>query len=93
MSATLFFDRLLCAIGLRTLNQQFLFSYALMFLLALVASRHLTLLARAGVLEARKEGRTMSYQVRFERLCDSLRALADAIEDCCPDGSCCEAEC
>ncbi|MVW74442.1 HAMP domain-containing protein [Pseudomonas sp. R-22-3w-18] len=38
MSATLFFDRLLCAIGLRTLNQQFLFSYALMFLLALVAS-------------------------------------------------------
>ncbi|VXA92785.1 HAMP domain-containing protein [Pseudomonas sp. 8BK] len=38
MSATLFFDRLLCAIGLRTLNQQFLFSYALMFFLALVAS-------------------------------------------------------
>lgn len=38
VSATLFFDRLLCAIGLRTLNQQFLFSYALMFLLALVAS-------------------------------------------------------
>ena len=38
MSATLFFDRLLCAIGLRTLNQQFLFSYALMFLLALAAS-------------------------------------------------------
>ena len=38
MSATTFFDRLLCAIGLRTLNQQFLFSYALMFLLAVVAS-------------------------------------------------------
>lgn len=38
MSATAFFDRLLCAIGLRTLNQQFLFSYALMFLLAVVAS-------------------------------------------------------
>ncbi|MFZ3154892.1 MAG: methyl-accepting chemotaxis protein [Pseudomonas sp.] len=38
MSATLFFDRMLCAIGLRTLNQQFLFSYVLMFLLALVAS-------------------------------------------------------
>ena len=32
------FDRMLRSIGLRTLNQQFLFSYALMFLLAVVAS-------------------------------------------------------
>ncbi len=38
MSATALFDRLLCALGLRTLNQQFLFSYALMFLLAIIAS-------------------------------------------------------
>ncbi|MBC9248939.1 chemotaxis protein [Pseudomonas alcaligenes] len=38
MSPTQLFDRLLCSIGLRTLNQQFLFSYALMFLLAVVAS-------------------------------------------------------
>ncbi|MBA4246228.1 methyl-accepting chemotaxis protein [Ectopseudomonas hydrolytica] len=38
MSVTVLFDRLLCAFGLRTLNQQFLFSYALMFLLAVVAS-------------------------------------------------------
>ncbi|HEY1029228.1 MAG TPA: methyl-accepting chemotaxis protein [Pseudomonas sp.] len=38
MFVTAFFDRLLSAIGLRTLNQQFLFSYALMFLLAVVAS-------------------------------------------------------
>jgi len=55
-----------------------------------VVSRHLSMLARAGVLESRKEGRTTFYQVRYERLCDSLRALADAIEECCPDGSCCE---
>ncbi|QMV63939.1 methyl-accepting chemotaxis protein [Pseudomonas berkeleyensis] len=38
MFVSTFFDRLLSAIGLRTLNQQFLFSYALMFLLAVVAS-------------------------------------------------------
>ncbi|WP_296222047.1 methyl-accepting chemotaxis protein [Pseudomonas sp. UBA2684] len=38
MSATLFFDRLLRTVGLRTLNQQFLFSYALMFVLAVTAS-------------------------------------------------------
>lgn len=38
MSPTQIFDRLLCSIGLRTLNQQFLFSYALMFLLGVTAS-------------------------------------------------------
>ena len=38
MSAAPLFDRLLCAFGLRTLNQQFLFSYALMFVLAVSAS-------------------------------------------------------
>ncbi|KFX69145.1 chemotaxis protein [Pseudomonas taeanensis MS-3] len=38
MSVTLLFDRLLRTVGLRTLNQQFLFSYALMFLLAVSAS-------------------------------------------------------
>ena len=38
MSAVPLFDRLLCAFGLRTLNQQFLFSYALMFGLAATAS-------------------------------------------------------
>jgi methyl-accepting chemotaxis protein len=38
MSVTLLFDHLLRTVGLRTLNQQFLFSYALMFLLAVSAS-------------------------------------------------------
>ncbi|WP_271410222.1 methyl-accepting chemotaxis protein [Pseudomonas sp. Q1-7] len=38
MSATSLFDSLLRSVGLRTLNQQFLFSYALMFLLAVTAS-------------------------------------------------------
>jgi ArsR family transcriptional regulator len=58
-----------------------------------VVSRHLTMLADAGVLESRKEGRTMFYQVQYETLCASLRALADAIEDCCPNGSCCNGKC
>lgn len=38
MSASAFFDQLLRSIGLRTLNHQFLFSYALMFAMAFVAS-------------------------------------------------------
>ncbi len=38
MYAAQVFDRLLRSIGLRTLNQQFLFSYALMFVLAVTAS-------------------------------------------------------
>ncbi|MEO4046812.1 methyl-accepting chemotaxis protein [Pseudomonas sp. CAU 1711] len=38
MFATRVFDQLLRAIGLRTLNQQFLFSYALMFIFAVTAS-------------------------------------------------------
>ncbi|WP_278956962.1 methyl-accepting chemotaxis protein [Aquipseudomonas alcaligenes] len=38
MSFSLVFDSLLRMLGMRTLNQQFLFSYALMFLLAVTAS-------------------------------------------------------
>jgi ArsR family transcriptional regulator len=57
-----------------------------------VVSRHLSMLADAGVLESRKEGRTMFYRVQYKRLCASLRGIADAFEDCCPDGSCCEGD-
>ena len=38
MSPTRFFDNLLRMLGMRTLSQQFLFSYALMFVLAVTAS-------------------------------------------------------
>lgn len=60
-----------------------------------VVSRHLAMLARAGVLEATKEGRTVMYGVRYANLCGALRGLADALEGCCPDkagghhGACC----
>lgn len=59
-----------------------------------VVSRHLALLARAGVLEATKNGRTMLYRVRYAELTRSLRSLAHALDACCPtkgggDGRCC----
>lgn len=60
-----------------------------------VVSRHLTMLAKAGVLEADKQGRTVFYRVRYAELSRSLRLLAHAIEECCPDtagngnGGCC----
>ncbi len=53
-----------------------------------VVSRHLTMLAQAGLLESEKKGRTVSYSVRYADLARSLRSLADAIDDCRPrDGS------
>lgn len=60
-----------------------------------VVSRHLTMLAQAGLLESTKKGRTVSYSVRYADLARSLRSLADAIEDCRPRegaehiGGCC----
>jgi DNA-binding transcriptional ArsR family regulator len=59
-----------------------------------VVSRHLSILAASGVLGAHKAGRTMSYTVRYEHVCASLRLLADALERCGPDASsCCGAGC
>jgi DNA-binding transcriptional ArsR family regulator len=51
-----------------------------------VVSRHLALLARAGVLEVSRQGRAVLYRVRYAELCGGLRALADAFEACCPAG-------
>ncbi|MFI4896914.1 MAG: ArsR/SmtB family transcription factor, partial [Phycisphaerales bacterium JB059] len=47
-----------------------------------VVSRHLATLERAGALTARREGRTVFYAVRFDHLTHTLRALADALDDC-----------
>ena len=49
-----------------------------------VVSRHLAILAQAGVLEATKEGRTVRYRARYAELTSALRSLADALEECCP---------
>ena len=52
-----------------------------------VVSRHLAMLARTGVLEARRDGRTVLYRVRHAELSAHLRALADALDSCCPPDS------
>lgn len=58
-----------------------------------VVSRHLALLARAGVLESEKDGRVVRYKVRYRDVVDALRALADALDRCCPEGECCGESC
>jgi DNA-binding transcriptional ArsR family regulator len=57
-----------------------------------VVSRHLSALADAGLLESTKEGRSVSYRVRFAEAAAMFRALADALEECCPQG-CKEGSC
>ena len=54
-----------------------------------VVSRHLAQLARAGVLESERDGRT----VRYREVTESLRALADALDACGPDGEMCGEGC
>ena len=60
-----------------------------------VVSRHLSMLNKAGVLKAQKKSRTVFYSVQYGQLCQALRSLADAVEECCPgdaaksEGTCC----
>lgn len=49
-----------------------------------VVSRHLSVLRRAGVVQAAKHGREVHYSVSHHRLAATLRSLADALEACCP---------
>jgi len=49
-----------------------------------VVSRHLAMLRDAGILEARKVGKEVHYNVRYSALADRLRQIADAIDACCP---------
>jgi DNA-binding transcriptional ArsR family regulator len=49
-----------------------------------VVSRHLAILRDAGIVSVRKQGRQMFYAVRYVEVARTLRALADAIEACCP---------
>lgn len=49
-----------------------------------VVSRHLSVLKRAQVLEAERNGKSVQYSVRARDLVVLLRALADAIDNCCP---------
>jgi DNA-binding transcriptional ArsR family regulator len=49
-----------------------------------VVSRHLATLREAGILRAQKRGKEVYYSVRYPELVSTLRAMADAIEACCP---------
>jgi len=49
-----------------------------------VVSRHLGVLREAGVVQSRKSGREVRYRPEVTALVDSLRALADNLEGCCP---------
>lgn len=50
-----------------------------------VVSRHLATLRRAGIVQAEKRGREVYYSLRYSRLSQALRAIADAIDGCCPE--------
>ncbi len=51
-----------------------------------VVSRHLALLRQAGVLAAERRGKAVYYGVRYAGLADTFRAIAGALEACCPPG-------
>jgi ArsR family transcriptional regulator len=53
-----------------------------------VVSRHLQTLARAGLVAASRQGRTVAYAVRHESICERLRDLAEAIESSMPEAVC-----
>lgn len=52
-----------------------------------VVSRHLATLRDAGVLKSEKRGKEVYYTVRTDALVQSLRAIADEIDSCCPADS------
>ncbi len=52
-----------------------------------VVSRHLTQLRRAGVVTADKRGREVVYRLDCGALAQTLRGIADALDDCA--AACC----
>ena len=58
-----------------------------------VVSRHLALMARAGLLTADKQGRTVWYRAAGAALANHLRELADAVDELATDPTCCQPGC
>ena len=56
-----------------------------------VVSRHLRQLKDAGILDCEKRGKEVLYSVQYQSITRLLRGLADAMDDCCPEGGCCDA--
>jgi len=57
-----------------------------------VVSRHLTRLREAGVVAAERRGREVHYRLTSD-LAGTLRAIADALDACCPPGACTPSDC
>jgi len=57
-----------------------------------VVSRHLARLREAGIVMAQRRGREVHYQLTSD-LASTLRAIADALDACCPPGSCASGGC
>ena len=51
-----------------------------------VVSRHLAVLRKAGVLEATRRGKQVFYRARLRQLAQTLRAIADSLDECCARG-------
>ena len=49
-------------------------------------SHHLKVLKTSGLVQTKREGQAIYYEVRRARVIDTLRAMADALEQCCPPG-------
>jgi ArsR family transcriptional regulator len=45
-------------------------------------SRHLSLLKSAGIVEAERNGREVTYRLKHDALIETLRGFADALEHC-----------
>ncbi len=55
-----------------------------------MVARHLNTMARAGLLQSEKKGRTVWYAADADALASHFRALADAIEELRPQHDCCD---
>ncbi len=49
-----------------------------------VVSRHLAQMRDTGIVEAEKRGKEVFYRVNYRTLAATFRAMADAIDTCCP---------
>ena len=55
-----------------------------------MVARHLATLARAGLLDAEKQGRTVWYSANADALATWFRDLAESVEALRPGDGCCE---
>jgi len=47
-------------------------------------SHHLRVLKTSGLVQTERKGQAIYYEVRRARVIDTLRAMADSLEQCCP---------